>query len=1544
MATPSAAFPYSPTPQSPPSFPSAASSSSPSASADASVAAPAPERRSSQKRASAAVAPPQARYPSPPLATTAPAPSSGRAALVAQPQAYDPSLVIPPFNPHKRRSAGTAAASGEASSSSSSRRTSATAAQAYPSPPVAQYAPSPQIPQAQQQQRPVSVMPGYPGAASSSSSQAYHHQQQQQAYAAQYAALAQQQQQQQQQAGGSVSSRVRQSVGYLPSPTPSSSAGGSASSSSFAGQGPYPHLYTPHPMPKQKVYFGPYILLQTLGEGEFGKVKLGVHGERWGEDVAIKLIKRGNVDTVQRGEKVRREIEVLKLVRHPNIVRLYDVIETEKYIGIVIEYASGGELFDHILAHRYLKERDASRLFAQLISGVAYLHAKGVVHRDLKLENLLLDRNRNVIITDFGFANRFRDADVDLMATSCGSPCYAAPELVVQDGKYVGTAVDVWSCGVILYAMLAGYLPYDDDPANPEGDNINLLYKYILNTPLTFPNWITDEPRDLLLMMLVPDPAQRCTIADVTRHPWLKRYESAFVKSVDELEYYAQEMERHKRQALEAQRQWLIQQQHQQQLAAQGLLAPSMTRSQTATSSMGQPQQLQQQAPLFRTGAPAAAQLAMSAGPSAASVQQQRHRSAMVTSASSAAVSAPLLQHGFEHYSMAAPSPVLPAVAPTAQGTTAQVPDAAPVSPRSRTGSTASRRSSTAASGAAAAASANPNRRSGAYTPASPSPSSPDLAYASAGPFSFAAASSVPMVPSLSAPAAPSGPRAGEDSVMRDRTPPLLAPSVLAAARAGALEQDARIEAEAQRRRRAQHRATVQVEYDGGAGAAQAAQVQAQVQTRRKGASKEPGLPTAVEGQAVEGLGIATAEVAEAHEEQQQQQQPARLEVPSPSQARGAPSPVPSLGAVSVTTTTETAPGEDVVMQSVDEEEEAKAPAAEEAAVRPSTPPPPAPPVPFPAAVSPTTATPAVAPEPALTGTPRKRKSSGSPVPSIQPEPVPALPPAPSEEEPGPPQPQKPKTSTSSQASAHQQPARPPSAASSASRHRHALSADRFSLRSLLGASTPPSDRAGRPAAPPASTLPPPPPVPQKDAPLDEVTNRRKSTRRQKALSLQPFRHSTRSKLPDGARANVESSLAASASRGRPTTATAQGEMLPPLPQQRQQQRVASSAGVPPSASSKRLSTDLEANWQPSSAGPTPSGKAKAVMEWFRRRSTRNDSASGSASSSVAHTPTLPPIQTEFDQRRPQQKQPEQATMEQPASSNTSMVDGTRTPVLPAQEAPAPAVVVSQPVAPQPSEQQQKQQASPHVDSASSSRAASNSHSQFSHRTASTMASSVSAAPTPAMQQVPAPAAFVASKLRFHQGALDKNAVTYRAPDDVIADLKVALWNMGVDMVMEGEYKLKCVRKSRKKALAASTSSSTGSHFAGSGPLERRSSGLGSPSLPQSPSMAFRGLFGRSKHGGSAPDSPDPLSSPMTASVSQFSMLSLGSPQPQPTYDDQHSSHDAGDEVRFVVELTRLRNLDSLYCVDVKRMKGGPFSFKAVYDRLISSLDLGPAV
>ena len=231
---------------------------------------------------------------------------------------------------------------------------------------------------------------------------------------------------------------------------------------------------------KKETRFGEYILGQTLGEGEFGKVKLG--WKKNGEvQVAIKLIRRESLgQNPSRLPKIYREVSILRGLEHPNIVKLHEMIETPPYIGIILEYASGGELFDYILNQRHLKDHTARKLFAQLVSGVGYLHKKGIVHRDLKLENLLLDRNRNIVITDFGFANTFDPRDElgediekkltdrefvrrmdlervqngsrrgDLMATSCGSPCYAAPELVVTDSLYTGRKVDVWSCGVIL--------------------------------------------------------------------------------------------------------------------------------------------------------------------------------------------------------------------------------------------------------------------------------------------------------------------------------------------------------------------------------------------------------------------------------------------------------------------------------------------------------------------------------------------------------------------------------------------------------------------------------------------------------------------------------------------------------------------------------------------------------------------------------------------------------------------------------------------------------------------------------------------------------------------------------------------------------------------------------------------------------------------------------------------------------------------------------------------------------------------------------------
>ncbi|KAJ7031936.1 hypothetical protein C8F04DRAFT_1396861 [Mycena alexandri] len=292
------------------------------------------------------------------------------------------------------------------------------------------------------------------------------------------------------------------------------------------------------PLPK----FGAYYMLQTLGEGEFAKVKLGIHS-KYGEEVAVKLIRREVVDNETKMAKIAREIEILDTLKHPNIVRLYDVFETDKFFGIILEYASGGELFDHILAHRYLKERDAAKLFAQLISGVWYMHQKNIVHRDLKLENLLLDRHRNLIITDFGFANRFNHRN-NLMETMCGSPAYAAPELVNSDGLYVGTAADIWSCGVICFAMLAGFLPFDDDPTNPDGEDITKLYAYIARTPVSYPEQISDDARSLLAVMLVPNPLARADLATIMRHRWFAinvREATTFGLTVKELEKLAED-------------------------------------------------------------------------------------------------------------------------------------------------------------------------------------------------------------------------------------------------------------------------------------------------------------------------------------------------------------------------------------------------------------------------------------------------------------------------------------------------------------------------------------------------------------------------------------------------------------------------------------------------------------------------------------------------------------------------------------------------------------------------------------------------------------------------------------------------------------------------------------------------------------------------------------------------------------------------------------------------------------------------------------------
>ncbi|TPX64809.1 hypothetical protein CcCBS67573_g08300 [Chytriomyces confervae] len=278
---------------------------------------------------------------------------------------------------------------------------------------------------------------------------------------------------------------------------------------------------------------GQYQLIRTIGEGEFGKVKLAVSAA--GKEVAIKLCKKSQVVATPNGyTKLMREISTLKMVKnHPYIITMIEVIETDTYIAIVMELAKGGELFEHILTSRCLTEEESRKMFAQVICAVGFIHSIGIVHRDLKLENILLDEERNVLVTDFGFANKSLGAE-GLLRTSCGSPCYAAPELVTSDLGYVGEAADIWSCGVILFSMIAGYLPYDDDPDNPDGDNINLLYNYIMETKLEFPEYVPTDCQDLISRILVPNPQHRADINEIMNHVWLEPVRFIFESEMEQ--------------------------------------------------------------------------------------------------------------------------------------------------------------------------------------------------------------------------------------------------------------------------------------------------------------------------------------------------------------------------------------------------------------------------------------------------------------------------------------------------------------------------------------------------------------------------------------------------------------------------------------------------------------------------------------------------------------------------------------------------------------------------------------------------------------------------------------------------------------------------------------------------------------------------------------------------------------------------------------------------------------------------------------------------
>ncbi|CAN6452346.1 unnamed protein product [Victoria cruziana] len=261
------------------------------------------------------------------------------------------------------------------------------------------------------------------------------------------------------------------------------------------------------------VFLSNYRLGKTLGIGSFGKVKIAEH-VLTGHKVAIKILNRRKIKNMEMEEKVRREIKILRLFMHPHIIRLYEVIETQSDIFVVMEYVKSGELFDYIVEKGRLQEDEGRAFFQQIISGVEYCHRNMVVHRDLKPENILLDSKCNVKIADFGLSNIMRDGH--FLKTSCGSPNYAAPE-VISGKLYAGPEVDVWSCGVILYALLCGSLPFDDE-------NIPNLFKKIKGGIYTLPSHLSVGARDLIPRMLVVDPMKRITIPEIRQHVWFQAH------------------------------------------------------------------------------------------------------------------------------------------------------------------------------------------------------------------------------------------------------------------------------------------------------------------------------------------------------------------------------------------------------------------------------------------------------------------------------------------------------------------------------------------------------------------------------------------------------------------------------------------------------------------------------------------------------------------------------------------------------------------------------------------------------------------------------------------------------------------------------------------------------------------------------------------------------------------------------------------------------------------------------------------------------------
>ncbi|XP_031130285.1 CBL-interacting serine/threonine-protein kinase 20 [Ipomoea triloba] len=267
-------------------------------------------------------------------------------------------------------------------------------------------------------------------------------------------------------------------------------------------------------MEKGAMLMHKYQIGRFLGQGTFAKV-YHARNLKSGENVAVKMIDKEKVMKVGLIDMIKREISVMRMIKHPNVVQLHEVMASKTKIYFVMEYVRGGELFDKVAKGR-LKEETARKYFQQLIAAVDFCHSRGVYHRDLKPENLLLDEMGNLKVSDFGLSALAESRRQDgLLHTTCGTPAYVAPEVITKRG-YDGEKADIWSCGVILFVLLAGYLPFQDA-------NLMQMYRKISRGDFKCPKWFPPEAKKLLSRILDPNPITRISLSKLMENSWFQK-------------------------------------------------------------------------------------------------------------------------------------------------------------------------------------------------------------------------------------------------------------------------------------------------------------------------------------------------------------------------------------------------------------------------------------------------------------------------------------------------------------------------------------------------------------------------------------------------------------------------------------------------------------------------------------------------------------------------------------------------------------------------------------------------------------------------------------------------------------------------------------------------------------------------------------------------------------------------------------------------------------------------------------------------------------